>query len=368
MTKLKVLQAGRVYPPSVGGVEQVMQLLSEQLQDVCDTEVLVANTERREISEIYNGIRVVRAANIKTVWRMPIAPSFFRLFKEMSRDKDIVQLHYPFPIGEAAYLTSGYRGRLYVWWHGEIVRQKLVLPFYRPLVNAVLKRADGIMVASEQQVKASQFLSDYREKCNIIPFGVDVRKWNSVTPDGSLKTALNDPSSVILLHVGRLSPPKGLSYLIQALKQTRGCELLLIGEGELEAELRRQVRELDLESRVHFLGPRKGDSLIAAYAGCDVFVFPTLWDSFGLVQIEAMACGKPVINTQINTAVPHVSVNGLTGITVPPRDAESLAKAIQKLVDDKELRQLYGKAAFERASAKFSTKHMISSVKKIYGT
>lgn len=367
MSRLKVLQAGRVYPPSVGGVEQVMQLLSESLSDACDTEVLVANAGRQIVKENRNGIPVVRAGNLKTVWRMPIAPSYVTLFKRMSRDKDIVQLHFPYPIAEMAYLLSGYQGRLFVWWHGEIVRQRLVLPFYRPVVNAVLDRAEGIMVASEQQIEASEFLSQHREKCNVVPFGVDVEKMACTKADGLLRNELTDKASAVLLHVGRLAPQKGLVYAIEAMAQTRGCELMLVGDGELEDDLRRKAEECGVSSRVHFLGSRFGEELDRAYADCDVFVFPTLWDSFGLVQIEAMACGKPVVNTWLDSAVPHVSVNGETGLTVPPRDSAALAAAIQRLVDDPCLRNKYGAAAAERARFSFSVDRMLQDVKDIYG-
>lgn len=367
MSKVKVLQAARVYPPSVGGVEQVTQLLAERLREVCDTEVLVSNIARKFMDEIFNGIRVVRAKNYKTVWSLPLAPSYIRLFKRMSKGKDIVQLHYPFPIGEIAYLLSGYKGKTFVWWHGEIVRQKLALPFYRPIVNAVLRRANGVMVASKQQIDASQFLGDYREKCYIVPFGIDVDSWSAVDGDGFYDGVLTDSESVVLLHVGRLSPQKGLTFLIEALPKTHGCEVVLVGGGGEEQALREQAERLDVSSRIHFMEPRFGDELMKAYAGCDVFVFPTLWDSFGLVQIEAMACGKPVINTWLDSAVPHVSLDGVTGFTVPPRDADALAEAIQRFVDDPELRKRYGRAAYERARKEYSIERMMADVRGIYG-
>lgn len=364
--KLRVLQVGRIYWPSIGGVEQIMQALAEGLTDCAETEVLVASEQRGTIHELVNGIPVTRASNLKTVWRMPLAPSFVSIFKQMSQGKDLVQLHFPFPIGELAYLLSGYEGRVYVWWHGEIVRQRAVLPLYRPLINAMLDRVDGVMVASEQQINGSEFLAPRADKCHVIPFGIDLEEWCSIEPDQFLRKHLADPDAFVLLHVGRLSSPKGLTYLLRAMPELSGCELFLVGDGELRGELAALAESLEVLDRVHFMGLLCGDDLKRAYADCDVFVFPTIWDSFGLVQLEAMAYGKPVVNTSLASAVPTVSVSGETGITVPPSNTCALVEAIGALAGDASLRKRYGLSARRRVEDRYSLSRMLGNVKDIY--
>ena len=100
--------------------------------------------------------------------------------------------------------------------------------------------------------------------------------------------------------------------------------------------------------------------LLNSFSDCDIFVLPSVSraECFGLVQLEAMVYGKPVINTKLPTAVPEVSVDGETGITVEPGNADELANAIQKLTDDKELREQYGKAARQRCEECYSLDKM----------
>ena len=158
---------------------------------------------------------------------------------------------------------------------------------------------------------------------------------------------LNGSKNVKLLFVGRLVYYKGIDVLIRAMKSVTNAELFVVGSGELDKQLRTQVKDLDIESKVHFMGRVDTRTLLAAFADCDVFILPSVSraECFGLVQLEAMAYGKPVINTCLPTAVPEVSLNGETGLTVPPSDEIALAGAIQALTDDKVLRSKYGENA-----------------------
>lgn len=122
-----------------------------------------------------------------------------------------------------------------------------------------------------------------------------------------------------------------------------------------------------MAAQVHFLGNLEEADLRAAFADCDIFVLPSTANSeaFGIVQQEAMVYGKPVINTALPTGVPHVSLDGVTGITVPPEDVPALAQAIQKLADGKALREQYGRAAAKRVEEEYEEADVVD---KVYAT
>ena len=142
---------------------------------------------------------------------------------------------------------------------------------------------------------------------------------------------------------------------------------MIIGSGELEEKLKLQARSLGVEDRVHFAGFVPDEELPAYYAAADIFALPSVEaaEAFGIVQVEAMAYGLPVVNTELPTGVPFVSKHGQTGLTVPPRDAQALAESITTLIDSKEMRQRFSTNARRRAQY-FSLESMIVAYKQLY--
>ncbi len=126
--------------------------------------------------------------------------------------------------------------------------------------------------------------------------------------------------------------------------------------------------KLGVESKIAFLGKVDNEEMLAYYHACDIFVLPSIANSeaFGIVQLEAMACGKPIINTYLPTGVPWVSRNGETGITVPPADSTTLAKAINRLFEDSNLRKKYHRNALRRVKEYFGVTRMIKDVYRVY--
>ena len=124
----------------------------------------------------------------------------------------------------------------------------------------------------------------------------------------------------------------------------------------MEDQLRADAAALGIAEKVHFLGRRMTPELRDMFADCDLFVLPSVANSeaFGIVQLEAMVNGKPVINTDLPTGVPLVSLHAKTGLTVPPADADALAAAMEKLICDDQLREQYGNAARERVLQEFA--------------
>ena len=129
MKKLNVLQVNKLYYPFTGGVERVVQQIAEGLNGQTNMKVLVCNENRQNITEQINGVKVHRSGSFYMLGNMPLSFQFIRDLKKVSKMFDIIHLHMPFPLGDAALLLSGYKGKIVVWWHSDVVRQKKLMLF-----------------------------------------------------------------------------------------------------------------------------------------------------------------------------------------------------------------------------------------------
>lgn len=367
MEKIKVLQINKLYYPTTGGIERVVQQIAEGLKDSTDMKVLVCKEKGIGGIESVNNVEVHRAGSLGVFFSLPISFSFFWKLRKLSKDRDVLHFHTPFPLGDLACLLSGYRGKVVVWWHSDIVRQKKIMILYRPIMEWFLRRADVIIVATQGHIDGSDYLLKYKDKCEIIPFGVDpVIEKNG--EEYLKKTGPVHKDKLNILFVGRFVYYKGCEILLKAVSKVAGIELTMVGGGELKEKLIKETVRLGIQDKVHFSGSLDEDGLHRAFEECDVFVLPSIIKSeaFGLVQIEAMAYGKPVINTNLSSGVPYVSLDHITGLTVPPNDVQALAEALQWMVDHEEERIEMGKKARKRVEEHYHMEDMLNKVYKIY--
>lgn len=367
--RLKVLEVNKAYYPHIGGIETLVKQYSQELGTICNVDVktLVCRDGRGKTTrETLDGVKLTRAGSLGTYFSCPLSLSFIRLFRKMAREADVVHIHVPFPLADAALLLSGFKGRVVVSWHSDVVKQKKLMTFYKPFMMKLLKRADCIITATKGHIDGSDYLPDFRRKCKIVPYGITPEDYLSVERSSILTNRLSDKKNVKVFFTGRLVYYKGVDILLKAFTMTENCELFIAGTGEMEQELKDFAKRHNIEKKVHFLGFLPDNELKQAYANCDIFVLPSVLKSeaFGIVQLEAMVYGKPVINTKLPSGVPYVSVHGKTGLTVPPSDAKALAEAINTLVADAKMRENFGKAAAERVMTEFNEKNVI---RKLYG-
>ena len=366
MDKMKILQINKFYHPVTGGVERVVQQVVEGLSQRMDMTVLVCQKKGKRTAEKIKGAVIHRASSWGVVFSMPISLDFFRQFLKLKKEKDIIHIHMPFPLADVAMALFGFKGKVVLWWHSDVIRQKKLMLFYKPFLLKLLKRADLITVATEGHITGSDYLPMYREKCAVIPYGVNNKILQASDRYVPKESESNVP--VRFLFVGRLAYYKGVDVLINAFAKVARAELVIVGDGPLDAQLKERAGMLIVNNRIRFVNNVSDDVLPHYFSGCDVFILPSVAKSeaFGLVQIEAMVFGKPVINTQLPGGVPYVSVDGLTGFTVPPADVNALAKAMQKLADDETLRKKFGEAAYKRAREEFSADVMIRKLHDEY--
>ncbi len=365
---MRVLHVYKDFYPVLGGIENHLLLLARELSRLPDfeVEVLVTNTRPRTVVEHYNGLKVTKAARLAAVTSTPLS---LALWQEMGRRSyDIIHLHFPYPPGEVAALWRGRARRMVISYHSDVVKQRLILRLYHPLLLRLLARADAILAGSPNYIESSPYLSRFKEKCTVVPYGVDVSFFQGQANrevGARLEASYQPP---FLLFVGKFRYYKGLFYLIEAMKDIGRGTLLLAGAGPEEAALRAQARRLGLEARVAFLGPIEGPDLPSYYHASQVFVLPSCQraEAFGIVQLEAMACGLPVVSTQLGTGTSYVNQHGITGLVVPPADPAALAGALNQLLGNEKLRQDLGRAARERVEAEFTKERMVERVAATY--
>lgn len=364
---MKILQVNKLYYPWVGGVEKIVQQLAEGLDGENDLEIEVLACRSKGIRKTkkINEVKVYQASSFGIVWGLPISFDFLWLFKKLSKNIDIIDFHHPFPLGDLVIFLFRPKAKLIVHYHSDIVRQKILEVFFRPLIFRTLKKAKKIIVSNPNLIKSSIYLQKFQKKCEVIPFGVDLSKFQKF--DAGEVKKIKEKYGDFVLFVGRLNYYKGVKFLVKAMKEVN-ANLVIIGQGPEKNNLELKIKELDLEDKVFFLPPQKEKELINFYQAAKIFILPSIFKSeaFGIVLIEAMACGKPIISTELGTGTSWVNINEETGFVVQPRDSEALAVAINKILENKNLEQKFSENARKRVEQEFSLEKMLREIEKIY--
>ena len=364
---LRVLHVGKFYPPAPGGMEKMVQLLCEGERPGVDSQVLVANTSARTVREAWRGVPVTRIASFGSIGSVGICPGF--PFALAAATRDVTVLHEPNPVALVSDCVTVSHGPLVVWFHSEVVRPQWKYELlYRPFLRRVLSRASRIVVSSPRLAEYARELSDFRHKCVVIPFGLDTSHL-AETPAiaGRAAEIAREFPGPRVLFVGRLVPYKGVDVLIDAMASLEAT-CLIVGDGPLRPSLEAHAASRGVSSRVRFLGGVSDADLAAHLHACDLFVLPsvTRQETFGVVQLEAMACGRPVVSTDLETGVPWVNQHETTGLVVRPGDAAALAAALTRLSGDPVLRERFGAAGRARVASQFTVEAMTRATTALY--
>jgi glycosyltransferase involved in cell wall biosynthesis len=366
--RLRVLQLGKFYPPQRGGMESHVKTLCDRLRKEVDVDVFVSNTGPTTVRELCDGVRVTRIARVAQVNSTSLNPAL--VSRVSSFDADLIHLHWPNPMAALAYLMSGNRAKLIVTYHSDVLKQRISREFFGPILRAVLRRSKAIIVSSSNYLETSLVLRPYRDRCHVIPLGISENHF--APPDESAVKDIRSQYGArygerLILSVGRLVDYKGFNYLVRAMVKTSG-RLVIVGEGPLKSALMKLARSLDLHDRVVFCGDLPDERLRSLYHSADMFVLASTdrREAFGLAQVEAMAASTPVINTYLDSGVPFVSLDGVTGLTVPHSDSDALAGAMNRLFEDATLRSAFGQAARRRAESMFGTEAMGTRTLRTY--
>lgn len=358
-----------VYPPVQGGIERAIYHLTALTRDEFEPSVLVAagDEKRGSVEVIHGDVPVTKVASFGRALSTPLAPGFITALRRSRAD--LLHFHFPHPTGEVAYLLSGARAPAVVTYHSDVIRQKRALALYQPMMSAFLNRVSLIMPTSERYMETSETLAPYREKCRVVPLGLPLEDY-AATPEIDARAArFRERFGEFVFFIGRLRYYKGLRYLLDAAPALPpGLKIVIAGDGNERAALEAQSARLGLGARVIFMGDVGHEDAVALFRAATSFCLPACErsEAYGLCQIEALACGLPIVSTDLPTGVPEINRHGVTGLIVPPKDPIALIEAISRLAADPALRAEMSRAAIERAHAEYTAVKMAQRVKAVY--
>ena len=366
---MKVLQVGKFYPIR-GGVEKVEYdlMLGLSNQGVrCD--MLCASTEDHPEATIHLN-------EFATMFVMPtqinaaatkLAPKMIMKLRKIAKDYDIIHIHHPDPMACLALFLTNFKGKVVLHWHSDILKQKTLLRLYKPLQDWLIKRADIIVGTTPVYVQQSKFLRSVQNKVDYIPIGVDVDQELSPIKESVKAEYLNKK---IIFSLGRLVEYKGYEYLIKSAKYLDDSYQILIGgKGPLKDELQQLIDSNNLSERVKLLGFMTDEEVTGYYQACDLFCLSSILktEAFAIVQIEAMAYGKPIVSTKIpESGVSWVNKDGVSGLTVDICDEHALADAFKQIFGKEDVYKNLSNGSKNRYLEHFTRQKMVDKCLQIY--
>ena len=364
---LKVLHFYKTYyPDSFGGIEQVIFQLSEAGACHQIESTTLSLSTRGDIDNERVGMHTAYyAATNFEVASTPFSVSAISKFKALAAQADIIHYHFPYPFMDLVHFIAGVKKPTVVSYHSDIVKQKLALKMYTPLMNQFLSSVDCIVAASPNYVETSPVLQKYLPKVKVIPYGLDKKSY-PVADEAHLERWRQQVGDRFFLFVGAFRYYKGLHILLEAIQHT-DFPLVIIGAGPIEAELKQQAQDLGLKN-IHFLGALPDEDKAALLELCYSVVFPSHLrsEAFGITLLEGAMYGKPLISSEIGTGTTYINIDQETGVVVPPSDPQALRAAMTTLWQDPELVQRYGENAAKRFQALFTSERMAESYIELY--
>ena len=369
--KLRVLCFGRFYDDIPGGMQRHVEQLFLSMQGRVDYVHLVPSRNWSRAGFDIQGFPGVRTESINVDGSLALSPGLIREARwwDQRYRFDLVHLHFPDPMSHLASSLMPRKVRHVITWHADITRQRLLFGLYRPFLRRALRQAEAIIVPTPAHITVSRELRRLaqQEKIRIIPFGFDLERFMREAPNAD-KIRARFPGKRIFA-LGRHVYYKGFDVLIDAMRALDpGVHLILGGHGPLTESLKTYADRQGLGGQVHFVGHIDENELPAYYQASDIFCLPATSsaEAFGIVQVEAMASGKPVVSTKLETGVSFVNQNGSTGLLVAPGDQCALAEALQRLLQDNRLRESMGRNARERAKKGFALEIMGTKTLELY--
>ena len=365
---MRILHISKYYYPYVGGVENVCKYLADNSAGHEVAVVCFNEGHLNSVDEV-DGIKVYRIGSLVTVARQAISLSYFTVLRKVIKrfKPDIIQFHWanPFPAA-VLLLVIPKHVKLIIHWHMDIIKQRKIYRFVKPIETRLLKRADMVVVTSPQYQKGSVPLQPFKDKIRVVPNGIDESLFKLPLEKETDAVKKKYQGKRIVFFVGRHILYKGLEYLIKAEKYVKSdCVFVIAGDGPLTQQLMDSCQS----KRVFFVGRLSDEQLNSYFYASSVFAFSSITknEAFGLALAEAMYCHTPAVTFTIpGSGVNWVNLDGVTGIEVPNGDVEAFASAIDRLLTDDRLAENYAEAAHQRVAELFTVSKMVEDMEKCY--
>ncbi|QES89185.1 glycosyltransferase [Rhizosphaericola mali] len=368
---MKILHIGKFYPV-YGGVEKVMYDLCDGLsKQGIQSDFLGVNADAKStnIVKINEYFTVYAMSYIKKVASTYLSMSMIGQLKKIKNNYDIIHIHHPDPMACLALYLSGYKGKIICHWHSDIVKQKTILKFYKPLQTWLLKRSQFIIGTSPTYLAYSPYIQPYKNKLRLVPIGIPPVNQDSDFATIEKIRALASGRKIVY-SLGRLIYYKGYQYLIDAAKYLNDDICVIIGgKGPLKVEFEQKIEQLGLRDKVFLMGRIEDEEMASYFSSCDLFCLPSTErsEAFGIVQVEAMAYGKPIVATRIEgSGVSWVNEENVSGLNVATEDPKELAEKINTILASPTLTHQLGNGALKRYEGHFTQEKMVELMLPLY--
>lgn len=359
---MRILQLSPVYPPEIGGVQNSVYEVTERMRSLGHQVTVITvrgDSAKRETKDYsLDGVRRIPAFLLtKGDWgEIKFSPTILR---ELSKvDFDIAHVHTPRKLfAESLTFYRLIAKRKFPF----VVSVRLInmsLPPFLRAINSIYRNTIESLVfrsAARVVVQSKAYKSFLMNACRLdenkfvmIPNGVDTTFFNPSPESRKNQQGVFDSNKKVILFVGRLVSQKGLEFLLRALrgigKQEPKIRLVVVGEGPLRSHFVKRAKNLQISSKVRFLGAVPHKEMPKIYSESDIFVMPSLSESFPNVLLEAMAMKKPIVSTRVGVA-PEILKDRETALLVSPREVLELERAILRLLSNEPLALSLGENA-----------------------
>ena len=364
-----------------GGVGDVSYNLSVQMaKRGHEVYIFTAAIDSKESVENYGNITIFRYKKSFTIGSASIPVNILYKPLKLGIDLDIVHTHAgnpPAPI--AAYWYAKKSKKPFVvtyhgdgqWNWGGVIRRMSVYSYNKHLLDKILSYADVLISPSEYYINESRVLGKYQDKIVVIPNGINVDDFDIGYSKIECREKLGLPlDNEIILFLGGLNPHKGPDVLLKAIpkiiKVIPSATFVFVGCGIMREELEKLSKKLGVEKNVRFAGFVEEDTKPLYYRAADVFCLPSVMkhEIFGIVNLEAMACGVPIVASKIG-GVPDVVKDGENGLLVLPRDSDAFADAIIYLLESEDVRKTMGENGQKKVED-YSWERISEATEKVY--